>query len=175
MLITNGREESRMLHALAANNINFTDYLFLRMDPVNIQWTGHSDFPDVDNLKIWYQSQLLNENRKIILFYDERKIVGYLYLDWINIENGVEISYGTHSCFSGRGYGKTIVEFAVQNAVKYFPKVRILSAWIADNNLRSVRCALNAGINKKVCSETRDLPSFGHSIIFSKYCTYLNK
>lgn len=158
-----------MLHARSARSEDFVDYLFLRMDLVNIQWTGHSDAPDLRKLQIWYLEKLTDENRKIILFYDAEGVVGYLYLDWIANESCVEIAYGIHSKYSGRGYGKEVVEFAVHNAKKYFADTKKISAWIADENIGSVRCALNANMNKEGEAISRLLPSFDSQLTFTKY------
>ena len=160
---------------MPASAENYQDFFFLKSDPVNIRWSGHIQAPDFEKLKSWYLGRLEDAGRKIFLFYDGERILGYLYLDWIAEGNIAEIAYGTHSSVSGQGWGKKIVNFAIGNVEKYFPGTREVIAWIAEDNMGSIRCVLASGMQKMPDKILRTLPGFSQPLKFRKYSIKLNK
>lgn len=137
---------------------DFEKYYLLRKDESNIYWTGHQAAPPREKLFDWYKLNIENANRYFFIFFEEdteQNIAGYLYIDKI-IEDPeeVSVSYGVYSKMAGRGYGTEINHFAVDFVKESLMDVKLMSAWIAEDNIGSIKCLLKNGYHRSDISKT---------------------
>jgi RimJ/RimL family protein N-acetyltransferase len=158
-----------MVAKLAAKE-NFDQYFALRCEDINIYWTGHSSAPAKDKLYEWYLDNIAKEGRYFFLFFEENqnKVIGYLYMDLIHSNNVVDVGYGVSSFQTGKGYGAEINRFAIDFVKTNIKSFRHLQAWIARDNLASIKCVTKNGY--KLFNEDKEVNfSNGEVKIFDKY------
>lgn len=90
-----------------------------------------------DNHRVWYQSLLADENRRLYIFYRKDQPVGMIRYD-IQAESG-RISYSIEKDFRGRGFGKVMVEQAEQVLKKERPEIQMITAEVKPTNTASMR------------------------------------
>ena len=130
---------------------DFDEFFMLRRDDENILWTGHKKIPDKNKLKDWFYKQLNREDRIIFLAKssETKETVGYLYIDIVEEKNNIiEISHGIHSKFKGNGLGTKNVKYAIDYVKLNLVFIDQLDAWIASNNIGSVKTFLKNGFSK---------------------------
>lgn len=156
-----------MLTIERARESQYDDYFFLRCDENNILWSGHPTAPDYDKLKKWYYENIQKTERHFFLCYNDQKIAGYLYLDHITPET-LDVGYGVHHTMTGKGLGGRIIEYATAFA-KQTPGIKCVTAWVADENIASVKVFLKNAYCKT--NETRSvrLEKAGQTFLFHKY------
>jgi RimJ/RimL family protein N-acetyltransferase len=149
---------------------HFEDYFFLRCDENNILWSGHKQAPDHDKLKSWYLQNITRADRLFFLCYEDKKIIGYLYMDSIGEKKDiVDIGYGVHESMAGQGYGTRIVDFAYEYARKNIKGARYMNGWVAEDNAGSVKVFLKNGYAKTPESKEIPFEKTGKKMRFFKY------
>ncbi len=121
---------------------DFSAYFALRCEQHNIYWTGHKNAPDRDDLYHWYVDQL-KRNDRIMFIARDRKTnnqAGYLYVDLQELPPQIaEISHGVAKAYMGLGIGTQLVAFVIESVLDCYPHVREIIAWVAHDNLASVK------------------------------------
>jgi RimJ/RimL family protein N-acetyltransferase len=158
-----------MLVAKKARDVDFEYYYTLKSDKENIKWTGHSSAPERTKIHNWYIKNISREDRLFFLFKLNQECVGYLYMDYVDGNNTIlEISLGVHSHQVGNGYGTEIIKFAIEKAKNELSNIEFLEAWIAEENLGSIKTFLRNNYQKSdFCKDV----TFGDGTIkkFYKY------
>jgi RimJ/RimL family protein N-acetyltransferase len=160
-----------MLTGRLACQADFESYYILKADEENIRWTGHSGAPERIKIYDWYIKNISRKDRIFFLFMlqESNECVGYLYMDYVHVNMTIlEVSLGVNSRHAGKGYGTEIIKFAVEKAKNELTNIKFLEAWIADENLGSVKAFLrNEYIKTEYCKDVR----FGDGTIknFHKY------
>lgn len=151
---------------------DFEKYYLLRQDEINIYWTGYQAAPPKEKLFDWYKLNIESTNRYFFIFFEdstEKNIVGYLYIDKIiEIPEEVSVSYGVYSKMAGKGYGTEINHFAVDFVKESLLQTKYMSAWIAEDNIGSIKCLEKNGYHKSDISKTVDFAG-GEIKIFYKH------
>ncbi len=114
----------------------FEDFYILKSEESNIYWSGYENIPIKNNLKMWYETELLNKNRQIFKVTLNSNSVGYLYLDFKD-EKKIELSYAISQKISGKGYGTQVVAEAIKYIKSYFNNASIV-AYVATINKASL-------------------------------------
>ena len=155
---------------------DFEKYYLLRQDETNIYWTGYKTAPSKEKLFDWYKINIESTNRYFFIFFedaDEKNIVGYLYIDSIiNFVEEVTVSYGVYSKMGGKGYGTSINSFAVDFVKFSLPQIKCMGAWIAQDNIGSLKCVENNGYRKTDILKTVDFAE-GEIKTFYKYILFV--
>lgn len=145
-----------MLSYKKASAEDFDDFFQLRSDEHNVLWTGHQHAPDKGKLRDWYDAQMNSRSRSIFLSYYMSAVSGYLYIDFVGL-CCYEISYGVLSKFSGMGFCKRLVNFAVEVVRQESRAETEILAWIAESNLASIKCITARGFLPGDCTEERTI------------------
>ncbi|WP_153207718.1 MULTISPECIES: GNAT family N-acetyltransferase [unclassified Flavobacterium] len=161
-----------MITAKRASKDDFESYFFLKSDEENILWSGHSSAPVKERLFDWYIKNINRKDRYFFLFFDEyssSRSIGYLYLDIIgDFDNIIELGYGVHSDYKGKGYGTQIIKFAKDFAMNDLIFIKHFQAWIASDNIGSIRVVLKNYFQKT--DETKYVKfGDGSEKLFEKY------
>lgn len=161
-----------MLIAKLARPEDFEAYYYLKCDRENIKWTGHDAAPDKNRLHAWYLENINKENRYFFLFFEpapDHKVVGYLYLDIVDDDsNTVDTGYGVHSNYTGKGYGTQIINYALKYAKASMSGIKYFQAWIASDNVGSIKVVLKNGLYKVPETKEVQFPK-GEKKVFEKY------
>ena len=151
---------------------DFEKYYLLRQDETNIYWTGYQVAPKREKLFDWYKINVESPNRNFFIFFEdsnEKEIVGYLYIDKIiDVPAEVTVSYGVYSKMAGSGYGKKINSFGVDFVKNFLPQISNMGAWIAQDNIASLKCIEKNGYRKTDISKTVEFAG-GEIKTFYKY------
>lgn len=152
-----------MLSFRLAVEEDYDDFFEMKSDYNNVAWGGFLQKPDYDKFKIWFIQQINSKsNREIFIVKKENVSVGYFNLDNID-EVTSEISYGVVSEFTGLGIGT----FIVRNASTILDKKIV--AWVADDNIPSIKCFEKNSFVKTEETQIRNLPLLGGEHIFYKW------
>lgn len=165
------------MYSKIATLVDFEKYYLLRLDEVNIYWTGYQAAPPKEKLFDWYKVNIESTNRYFFIFFEdntEDNIGGYLYIDKI-AENPEElsVSYGVYSKMAGKGYGTEINHFAVGFVKESLPHIKLMTAWIAEDNIGSIKCLEKNGYHRSESSKTVDFAG-GEIKTFYKYILSIN-
>ena len=151
---------------------DFDKYYLLRQDETNIYWTGYQAAPSREKLFDWYKINIKRTSRYFFIFFEdsnEKEIVGYLYIDKItDVPVEVSVSYGVFSKMAGNGYGTKINSFAVDFVKDSLPNIKYMEAWIAQDNLASLKCIEKNGYQKTDILKTVEFAG-GEIKTFYKY------
>lgn len=157
-----------------ATEQDFESYFNLKSDSQNIFWSGHSNAPEKSKLKSWFLKNINSEERKFYLLFDNmksNKAIGYLYIDLIkNVDedvSSVEIAYGVHLEYNGMGYGNYLINNSIKLA-RNLKKVKVINAWIANDNFGSIKIVCKNGFIKMNDSMFKEFPN-GDIKQFDKY------
>lgn len=167
---------SIMIIGKRASEVDFESYFILKSDQENIKWTGHSNAPERQAIYGWYIKNISRKDRYFFLFLLEgtQHCIGYLYMDYIDQKRTIlEISLGVHSGYAGKGYGTEIIKFATDKATSEFSKTEYLEAWVAEENIGSIKTFLRNNYQKtELCKEV----AFGDGTMkrFYKYTLKLS-
>lgn len=131
---------------------NYNDFYQLRCEKKNIYWSGHTDKPNYNNFKNWY-----NDNKeKIYLAYIGNKAIGYIYL--YTKKDSIELSIGISEEKEGKGYASFLIGYFI-NLIENTKL--IIEANIFESNIASQKVFLKNGfiktdefIKKKICNKT---------------------
>lgn len=171
--------EANHLEFFKARAENFDDYYNLKCEKNNIFWSGFSEKPDEVKLKEWYLKQLKNTDRIFYLIYineSQENIAGYLYMDIEGDKKQLaDIGYGVSEKYSGRGIGTGIINFAIDHIKKELPKVKEITAWVAYDNVPSIKVFLKNNFHKTVEQQKRFFKSLNKEVLFEKYSYYINR
>lgn len=131
---------------------DFEKYYLLRQDETNIYWTGYQALPSREKLFDWYKINIEKPSRHFFVFFEdsnEKDIIGYLYIDKIteNLEE-VSVSYGVYSKMAGIGYATEINHFAMDFVKERLMEIKLMSAWIAEDNIGSIKCLEKNGYHR---------------------------
>ncbi|MDI7218269.1 GNAT family N-acetyltransferase [Leptospira santarosai] len=149
---------------------NFDDYFELRCDENNIFWTGHEKAPNYEKLKSWYIQNIQRSDRLFFLFYVQKRIIGYLYADFVNEkQDSIEIGYGVHLRLNGKGYGTKIISFIKDLVIKSMPSIDLIKGWVATNNAGSVRVFIKNGFLKTNQTKSILFKKTGDNVLFEEY------
>lgn len=120
---------------------DFDEYYKLKTDDNNIYWTGWLNKPNYDNLKNFYFETISNQKsikeRKIYLAYENDRVIGYLYIDYVNNDT-FALSPAISSEYQRKGYGKEIIKLGIQEGLKLGYKN--MEAYIREDNIASQKC-----------------------------------
>ena len=153
-----------MLIYSIATEIDYDDFFRMKSDYNNIAWGGFIQKPDNINFKIWYLKQIdSSSNRKIYIVKKESESVGYFNLEEVE-ENTLEISIGVLTEFSGIGIGA----YMISSALTLAEGKRII-AWIAEDNIASIKSFKKNSFIKSDDRQIRDLPLLGGEHVFYKW------
>lgn len=158
------------LHKCALHD--FENFYFLKCDEENIYWTGHKSKPEKQNLKEWFIEQLQRKDRIIFLARNNLndEVLGYLYLDTCGKEEDiVEIGYGVHSKFKGKGIGTKIINFALKYTKNNLKLVNEVNAWILESNIASIKVVLKNGYLETDSTKDIFIASLDKEEIMRKY------
>jgi len=140
------------MNSKIATLADFDKYYLLRQDETNIYWTGYQAAPPREKLFDWYKINIESNNRYFFIFFEgsnEKEVVGYLYIDKIiDVPVEISVSYGVYSKMAGNGYGTKINSFAVDFVKDSLPKIKYMGAWIAKDNIASLKCIEKNGYLK---------------------------
>lgn len=160
------------MNSKIATLADFDKYYLLRQDKINIYWTGYQAAPPKEKLFDWYKLNIESTNRYFFIFFEEsteKNIVGYLYIDKIiEIPEEVSVSYGVYSKMAGKGYGTKINHFAVDFVKESLLQIKYMSAWIAEDNIGSIKCLEQNGYYRSDISKTVEFAG-GEVKIFYKH------
>jgi len=144
----------------------FEDFYFLKSDNNNMYWTGHTSKPNPSDLKNWFSKQLLNEERDIYLFYKIKEAcVGYLYVDFLD-SGIVEIAYGIHEDFIGRGLGTNLIHQSIEIIRTNYPEIIKITAWVISDNVGSIEILLKNSFKVTGVKKEMFLKSFKKMVLF---------
>ena len=119
----------------------FDDFYGLKADDSNVFWTGWSNKPDYEKLKEFYYNVINNlktiKDRRIYLAHEEDKIVGYIYIDYVD-EDTFAISPAISSLYQGKGYGKIAIGLAIEEGLRL--GFKNMEAYIREDNIASRKC-----------------------------------
>ena len=160
------------MNSKIATLADFDKYYLLRQDEINIYWTGYQAAPPKEKLFDWYKLNIESTNRYFFIFFEEsteKNIVGYLYIDKIiEIPEEVSVSYGVYSKMAGKGYGTEINHFAANFVKESLLQIKYMSAWIAEDNIGSIKCLEKNGYHRSDISKTVEFAG-GEIKIFYKH------
>lgn len=120
---------------------DFDEYYKLKSDENNIYWTGWSNKPNYENIKKFYIDTINSlktiKDRRIYLAYEDEKIVGYIYLDYVD-DDTFALSPAISSDCQGKGYGKQIINLGIKEGLKL--GFKNMEAYIREDNIASQKC-----------------------------------
>lgn len=148
---------------------DFEDLFKIKCDPVNIQWGGFRCPPEKESFYKWYKNRFKDTNREIYLVYKDNSIVGYFYIDYVDLET-IEDTSGILTEYSGRGIGTYIIE-RIDNIAKN-KGIKKHIAWISEQNISSYKRYIKLGYQKTEETDQRDLPLLGGVHTFYKWVKY---
>jgi RimJ/RimL family protein N-acetyltransferase len=128
------------LYLAFAREYDFEKYHELKSEVNNIFWSGFTFPPIKENLQSYYLKALRGISRDIFIVWQKDQAVGYLYLDYLDEEASVEFSYGISEKFSGHGFAKEVIAIAL---AELEPKYSTQFAWVAENNIASIKSILS--------------------------------
>jgi RimJ/RimL family protein N-acetyltransferase len=141
-----------MVKLVPATEQDFESFFLMKSDLNNIRWGGFKSAPDKESFKQWFNNQLQSKSRLILLLKDNDNYIGYCCLNDYD-SNITEVSYGVLAEYANNGYGTKIIELCEQHV-----KGSIIEAWVADNNVGSVRCFEKNGYTWTNDHDYRSLP-----------------
>ena len=102
-----------------ATSRDFDFYYSLKCEPSAVYWGGFSEAPTKEGLKtFWNKYVIQNDHDREIMIMEEGAIpVGYIQAVFDN--DCVGLSIGIVESSRGKGYGKKIISFAVNNYKEY--------------------------------------------------------
>lgn len=149
---------------------DFDEYYKLKSDDSNIYWTGWSNKPNYENLKKFYIETINNlksiKDRRIYLAYVDNKVVGYIYIDYID-DDTFALSPAINSEYQGKGYGKQIIELGIQEGLKL--GFKNMEAYIREDNVVSQACFEHNGAHKTDISKDLYIENLNKTIKMIKY------
>lgn len=158
---------------------DFGAFYQLKRDEENILWTGHQQYPSKNTLKVWFLNQLSRVDRLIFIVKSKEEMpltLGYFYLDFKGVHNeSVEISLGVHSDYKGRGIGTQIIKYAIHYITCNALQVQKVEAWVADENLGSIKTFVRNGFNKTVENKSVFFEGFNKEMIMYQYILDINR
>ena len=120
---------------------DFDEYYKLKSDENNIFWTGWSDKPNYENIKKFFIETINNlktiKDRRIYLAYEDKKIVGYLYIDYVD-DDTFALSPAISSDYQGKGYGKELIGLGIKEGLKL--GFKNMEAYVREDNIASQKC-----------------------------------
>lgn len=125
-----------------ATLIDFDSFYNIKCEEKNIYWTGHSEKPNYEDLKKWYENQLFSDKRKILFLHVGNQIVGHAYI--IIQDDHVETAVAVSMYHEGKGYGKEIISRTIEKSLELFAEKPIY-AWILEDNLASIKIHQTSG------------------------------
>jgi len=167
------------MHFVKAQAANYDDYFELRCDENNVLWSGHKHAPEYKKLKDWYVQNIQRTDRLFFLAYEnelQKNCIGYLYMDIVgDKKDTVEIGYGVHFNFNGKGYGTKIIAFATDFVTRKMPQINIVQGWIGQSNLGSIKIFVKNGFIKSDKKKYITLKRTGENILFEEYLYFINR
>lgn len=152
-----------MLSFRLAVEDDYDDFFKMKSDFNNIAWGGFLQKPDYERFKSWFMQQIDPGNKRKIYIVKKQNIsVGYFNLEDVD-EITSEISYGVISEFTGLGIGT----FIVRSATTILNKK--LVAWVANDNIPSIKCFEKNSFAKTDETQIRNLPLLGGEHVFYKW------
>jgi RimJ/RimL family protein N-acetyltransferase len=145
-----------LLRRAEADDFDF--YYDLKCEPDNIYWCGHSEKPEREMLRKWFNGALGRTDRDILIYVVGGARVGYAYVD--KSDDSFETSVAVSKKFEGRGYGTGIVREALEYIKKNY-EIEKVCAWVLEKNAASVRIHENAGYLKTGVTKTKPLGAGG--------------
>ena len=154
---------------------DFKSYYLLKCDKENIIWTGHKNKPNKNKLILWFNKQLKRTDRIIFLGKSKEysnEALGYLYIDIIeqdSYEKIVDVGYGVNSKYTKRGIGTNIIKFAIDYVTNNLPFVDTITAWVAYNNIGSIKVFLKNKFIKTKEIKKEFFEGFNKEVLMEKY------
>lgn len=145
---------------------DFHIYLSLKSERPNIYWSGFAQAPEKEKLRQHFVNALSNQSRDVYLFKFGNDGVGYLYLDYFTKLEPVEVAYGISEKWAGRGLAKTMITQAIE---QIRPSYNVLTAWIAESNIASIKTAISLGFEASETTTSRKLAQCPEPIMFIKF------
>ncbi|SMC23225.1 Acetyltransferase (GNAT) domain-containing protein [Clostridium acidisoli DSM 12555] len=158
------------LEELTMNKFKY--YYELRCDSNNILCTGHSKQPEYSNLKMWIESIIKENKKKVYLIKYESEYVGYIHIDFKN--TAVEIGYSVKKKYSKRGICTTAVQMCIELIQEKYIDIEKIVAWIAEFNKYSAKCVLKNNFVKSTEVKNLFYEGFGKEFTMHKY-VYITK
>ena len=126
---------------------DFARLLAIKSDPDDVTWSGFACAPDPVRFREWFDHALDDANRLMFTGLVDWQSAGYVHLQ----RNGsvLESSFGVAAAYRGKGYGRKFEATAIHQAVAAIPGIGRIHAWIAINNVASMRS----------CTKSRFVPT----------------
>ncbi len=135
---------------------DFDELYLMKSDEADVRASGFAAPPDRAKFRNWFQENLNGKERIMLLALNgAQEVVGYLYIRFTKDQSDfAEISYGVKDNFRGHGYGARMNDLALDYACKRLTALKYLVAWVAADNLQSVRSFQSIGYTDT--GETKD-------------------
>lgn len=158
-----------MYKFIVARLENFDNFFKIKSEDNSVYWSGFDSAPNYDVFKEYYRKELARSDRTIIFLYIDDEIAGYIAVD-LNLEiREVEIGYGVLKAFSRQGLGRKLIEYSIEYSKKELLEADHMIAWIAENNIASIKIVLGNGFSKTDEFEYRDFKQEKDKVKFHKY------
>mgnify|MGYP005807253919 CR=1 FL=1 len=129
----------------------FDSFFQLKSEQGNIYWSGFSDVPNKLNLENHFCAAMESSSREFYLLLEDKKAIGYLYVDFDSKSKELELAYGISQHKNGRGLAKFMIKEGLSLTSK---KAERVIAWVAASNIPSIKSVEALGFVKS--SETDD-------------------
>lgn len=128
--------------------VHFESFYNLKCEEKIIYYSGFSHEPNKEDFLEYYKKHF--ENKLVNIYFlvkleDFSSVIGYLKIDYSIDYSSAEISYAISEKYCGNGFST----FLINNSLTYINKsCKLVTAWVADNNIASCRALLSNGFLK---------------------------
>ena len=148
---------------------NYDDFFKIKTEDNSVYWSGFDSAPNYDSFKEYYIKELARDDRTIVFLYINNEVAGYIAIDLILGNPEIEIGYGALKAFSGQGLGRKLIEYSIKYSKEKILESDHMIAWIAEDNIASIKSVLGNGFSKTEEFEYRDFKQEEDKVKFHKY------
>lgn len=165
-----------LFNKIRNNDDDYRALLRLKSEAHDIYWSGYQTPPDPVKFQHWFIQQFHRTDRIIFLAYpistQEKSALAYLYITKIFDEHKlsmIELSHGVCQFYTGQGIGTQLINFAVNYLYTTLDNVSLITAWIREEHIASIKTFENNGFIKTGLIQSKIYPGLETPVQLCQY------